>query len=72
MAVLVFNERRLSGNRYGAGMAVPGGGGFHAVFWPNNVAHLGNNKAKAIPVPGVVIGITIGKDGYIQEGRIAL
>jgi hypothetical protein len=51
---------------------VPGGDGFHAVFWPNEVERLGNNNAKAIPVPGVVIGITVRKDGDIQEGRIAL
>jgi hypothetical protein len=51
---------------------VPAGDGFHAVFLPNAVARLENNNAKAIPVPGVVIGITVRKDGYNQEGRIPL
>jgi hypothetical protein len=51
---------------------VPGGDGFHAVFWPNEVERLENTNAKAIPVPDAVIGITVGKDRSIQEGRIAL
>jgi hypothetical protein len=39
---------------------------------PNDVKRLGNNNAKAIPVPGVIFGISIRKGGYIQEDRIAL
>ena len=47
-------------------------GGFYLGFIPNDVKRLGNNNAKAIPVPAVVFGITIGKYGYIQEDWIAL
>jgi hypothetical protein len=47
-------------------------GGFYLVFMPNDVKRLGNNYAKAIPVPGVVFGITIRKYGYIQEDWVAL
>jgi hypothetical protein len=86
MAVLVVDERRLSVNRYGAacaggmdvhrqygaGMAVPGGGGFHSGFMLNDVACLENNNALAIPVPVVVIGITNRKDRYIQDVWIGL
>jgi hypothetical protein len=68
MAVLVFDERRLSVKRYGPAKAR----WFSRVFMPNNVKRLGNNNAKAIPVPGVVFGITIRKGGYIQGDRIAL
>jgi hypothetical protein len=68
MAVLVFDERRLPVNRYDAAQARR----FSRVFMPNDVKPLGNNNAKAIPVPGDVFGITIRKDGHIQEDRIAL
>jgi hypothetical protein len=63
VAVLVFDERRLSVMRCGAAQA----GGFYLVFMPNDVKRLGNNYAKAIPVPGVVFGITNRKYRYIQE-----
>jgi hypothetical protein len=55
MAVLVFDERRLSAKRYG----VPQVRRFYLVFMLNDVKRLGNNNAKAIPVPAVVFGITI-------------